>query len=161
MKIIETKLNENQFINRLDTFCRKKERFDRGYNDKDLYVIKRNKNKFWMSKHYASVGRTDGYMNTCLYCSYIVNDNGFVSVKYRFGKLPMFLIPFTISLIIGAFIGGGVVIDIALYGNSDWNNVLVTALFWSLGLGGLIIRSPKERRELENYLKKICETKYN
>ena len=45
MKIIETKLNENQFLIRLDTFCRKKERFDRGYNDKDLYVIKRNKNR--------------------------------------------------------------------------------------------------------------------
>lgn len=44
-KRIETKLNEKQFFDRLKTFCRDKTRFDKGYNDKDVFVVKRNRSK--------------------------------------------------------------------------------------------------------------------
>lgn len=156
MKMIDTRLDEKQFLDRLETLCRKKERFDRGYRDKDLFVVKRNKNKFWLSKHYALLGRTDGYMNDCLYCQYTVNDNGFVSVKYHFGKHRINLIPFLISFIMGIFMWVGLLIDSILYSDPNWNGIFVAALFWTLGLVGLIIKSKKDRYELETHLQKVC-----
>ncbi len=73
MKRIETKLTEKQFLCRLEKLCKEKTRFDKGYTDKDIFVIKRNKNKFWLCKHYAHVGRVDGYGNDCIYFQYKLN----------------------------------------------------------------------------------------
>ena len=161
MKVIETSLNENQFLSRLETFCRKKQRFDVGYNDKDVFVFKRKKNKFWLSKHYAYAGRSDGYMKICIHCSYCVNDRGFVSVKYRFGQRPVFMIPLLIACLVGGFISGWVIFDIVKYGSFDWAEIFVASVFWIFGLGNLLIRSKKDKSELDGQLKKICRVQYD
>ena len=100
-KRIETKLNEKQFLDRLKTFCRDKTRFDKGYNDKDVFVVKRKQNKFWLCKHYANIGRTDGYGNDCIYFRYITNKNGYIDVEYKFGKRLLFVIPFIVCFVAG------------------------------------------------------------
>lgn len=68
MKHIETHLTERHFLSRLETLCRKQERFDRGDRENDYFVVKRNNQKFRIAKHYAHVGKTDGYGYDCLYC---------------------------------------------------------------------------------------------
>ena len=100
-RLIETHLTEKQFLNRLKTLCREKTRFSKGYHDEDVFVIKRNKNKFWLCKHYAHVGRTDGYANDCICFKYIVKENGYIDIEYRFGKLLLFVIPFIICFTAG------------------------------------------------------------
>ena len=57
MKRIETVLSEQSFLNRLEGLCRDKVRFDRGYEDKDTFVIKRKDHKFMLAKHYAIRGK--------------------------------------------------------------------------------------------------------
>ena len=60
MNTIHTRLTEKQFLERLACLCRKKARFDSGYNDRDIFVYKLNEKKFWLGKHYANVGRHRG-----------------------------------------------------------------------------------------------------
>lgn len=156
MKIIETRISEKQFINRLEGLCRKKAYFDKGYNDKDTFVVKRKDNKFWLGKHYALIGRSDGYANDCLLCRYTVRENGLVSVHYRFGKRITYLIPFIISCALGIPIAISLIYDAIVYADPQWNGILIAVLFLALGLFGLLFRSKKERKLLEKHLFKIC-----
>ena len=158
-KRIETKLNEKQFLDRLKTFCRDKTRFDKGYNDKDVFVVKRNRSKFWLCKHYAHVGKTDGYANDCIYFQYIVNKNGYIDIEYRFGKRLLFLIPFIICFTAGIVLWTTLVYDAIAFDNVQWGGLCVTALFWIFGLVGMLFRSRKERVLLEKHLLRICSIK--
>jgi hypothetical protein len=158
-KRIETKLNEKQFLGRLKTFCRDKTRFDKGYNDKDVFVVKRNRSKFWLCKHYAHVGKTDGYANDCIYFQYIVNKNGYIDIEYRFGKLLLFVIPFIICFTAGIALWTTLVYDAIAFDNVQWGGLCVTALFWIFGLVGMLFRSRKERVLLEKHLLRICSIK--
>lgn len=159
MTYIETKLTENSFLNRLNTLCREKTRFDKGYTDKDIYVFKRNskdKNKFWICKHYAHIGKTDGYANDCIYFLYKVNENGYVDIEYRFGKLLLFLVPFIICFTVGIALWISLIYEAIVFNNVQWGGLCVTAFFWILGLLGSLFRSQKERLLLEQHLLLIC-----
>lgn len=158
MKTVKTQMSEQRFLSRLEGLCRKKTRFDKGYVDKDTFVIKRKGNKFWLAKHYASLGRSDGYAMDCLYCKYGVDQNGYVFVKYTVGKRLTYLIPFGISFIIGAFLWVSIIYDTIVYHQSpDGNGIAVAALFWALSLVGTLLRSKKERTALEEHLLSICK----
>ena len=158
-KRIETKLNEKQFLDRLKTFCRDKTRFDKGYNDKDVFVVKRNRSKFWLCKHYAHVGKIDGYANDCIYFQYIVNKNGYIDIEYRFGKLLLSVIPFIICFTAGIALWTTLVYDAIAFDNAQWGGLCVTALFWIFGLVGMMFRSKKERALVEEHLLRICSIK--
>ncbi len=159
MKRIETKLNEKQFLDRLKTLCREKTRFDKGYNDKDVFVVKCNKNKFWLCKHYAHVGRTDGYANDCIYFQYFVKENGYIEIEYMFGKLLLFVIPFIICFTAGIALWISLVYEAIAFTNVQWGGLFVVALFWIFGLVGMLFRSKKERDLLEEHLLRICSIK--
>ena len=155
-RLIETHLTEKQFLNRLKTLCREKTRFSEGYHDEDVFVIKRNKNKFWLCKHYAHVGRTDGYANDCIYFKYIVKENGYIDIEYRFGKLLSFAIPFIICFTAGIALWVPLIYEAIAYANVQWGGLCVTAFFWIFGLIGLLFRSRKERALLEEQLLRTC-----
>jgi len=159
MKKIETNISERRFLERLETLCRKKERFDRGYCDKDIFVVKRNKNKFWICKHYANCGRTDGYAYDCMYCRYNVNEKGYVTVEYRLGKLRSALFAFVICFTVGIALWIPIVYEAVAFSNVQWGELCVTALFWIFGLVGMLFRSQKERLLLEEHLLRICNIK--
>lgn len=156
MKRVETRLNEKQFLHRLETLCREKKRFDKGYNDKDVFVVKQNKKYFWLCKHYASVGRTDGYANDCIYFRYGVNESGYINLEYRFGKLLSCLIPCIISFMAGIALWIPLVYEAIAFTNVQWGGLCVTALFWIWGLVGILFRSRKECILLEEHLMRIC-----
>jgi len=153
---IETRLNEKQFFNRLETFCREKTRFDKGYIDKDVFVVKRNRNKFWLCKHYASIGRTDGYANDCIRFRYIVNEKGYIDIEYRFGKPILFCIPFIICFSAGIALWISLIYDAIVYGGMQWGSLCITSLFWIFGLTGMFFRSRKEKALLKEHLLRIC-----
>ena len=158
-KRIETKLNEKQFLNRLKTFCREKTRFDKGYNDKDVFVVKRKENKVWLCKHYANIGRTDGYGNDCIHFRYITNKNGYIDVEYKFGKLLLYVIPFIVCFVAGIALWISLIYDAIVFADVQWGGLCVTALFWIFGLVGMLFRSKKERDLLEEHLLRICSIK--
>ena len=159
MKHIETVLSEQRFLNRLEGLCRDKVRFDRGYEDKDTFVIKRKDHKFMLAKHYASIGRRHGYANDCLYCRYYTNEKGYVSIDYRFWKMKGYLIPFIVSLILGSGLWIYWIYEAIASSNVQWDAMCVAALIWILGLGGMLVRSKKERIALEKHLYRICQWK--
>ena len=155
-KHLATKLDEKQFLNRLKIFCREKIRFDTGYNDKDVFVVKRKKNCYWLCKHYASVGRTDGYAHDCICFRYSINKNGYVDVEYRFGKTLSHTIPFVVCFAVGSIFGISLVYDAIAFFDVQWGGLCVAALFWIFGLSGMLYRSKKERVALEEHLLRIC-----
>ena len=134
-------------------------RWSRGYNDKDTFVVKRKENIFRLEKHYALIGRTDGYAIDCLYCQYQTNENGYVTVKYRFGKRSLYLVPFVIAFTVGILLWSALLYEAIAFANAQWDAIFVATLFWLLGLGGNLIRSKKERRALESHLLRICAVK--
>ena len=156
MKQIETQLLEKHFIQRLESLCRAKEHYDRGYVDKDTFVVKRKNQKFCLLKHYARLGRTHGYASEGLYCQYHTNEEGYVVVRYDFRLRTAYLIPFLMALGMGLFIWILVFFDIFSAVAFPWNEFWISVLFWVLGLGGLLIRSKQERVFLEEHLMKIC-----
>lgn len=156
MKHIETKLTESSFLNRLKALCREKTRFDKGYNDKDVFVVNINKNKFWICKHYANIGRTDGYANDCIYFQYRVNKKGYVDIEYRFGKRLLYLVPFIICFTIGIALWIPLIYEAITFNNVQWGELSVTVFFWIFGLFGTLFRSQKEIVLLENHLLRIC-----
>ena len=156
-KFIETKLNEKQFLARLKTFCQEKTRFDKGYNDKDIFVTKRKNNRFWLCKHYANIGRTDGYANDYICFQYSINENGYIDIEWRFGKPLLSLWPFLISFTAGMALWIPLIYDAIAFGNVQWGGLCVTALFWIFGLFGAFGHSRKERVSLEEHLLRICK----
>ena len=155
-KRIETKLNEKRFLERLKTLCREKTRFDKGYNDKDVFVVKRNKNQFWLCKHYAHVGRTDGYAYDCIYFQCIVKENGYVDIEYRFGKRLLFVIPDIIICLMALPLFTCALYDTIFNAYYQWGGLFVTMILSFLGLFNLFSHSKKERNVLEEHLFKIC-----
>ncbi len=120
-------------------------------------MVDREGNGFWLGKHYALVGRTDGYANDCLFCRYTVSEEGFVSVEYRFGKMRSLLIPFLVSLAVGLFFLGATVFDGILDGSWNFPVLGVGGLFLILGVVGLIVPAgKKDRADLVSHLERIC-----
>ena len=160
MKYIKTKLTESSFLNRLKTLCREKTRVDKGYTDKDVFVVRKNKNKFWICKHYAHIGRTDGYANDCIYFQYGVNEKGYVDIQYKFGKLLLFLVPFIICFTVGIALWMFLIYEAVVINNVQWGGLCVTTFFWAFGLFGILFRSQKERVLLEREKLRISNQIY-
>ena len=158
-KRIETGLSLKQFHDRIKLLCREKTRFDRGYHGEDVFVIKRGKKRIALCKHYASVGRSDGYANDCIFFRYAVNGKGFVELTYRFGKRFLFLTPFLICMTAGFPLWVGLLYEAFFLSTVEWGGLCVTAFFWLFGLCGILFRSRKERALLEEHLLKICGKK--
>lgn len=160
MKFIETHLTEKQFLDRMDTLCRKKERFDRGYHDIDTFVVKRKRNKFRLGKHYAHVGRGDGYASVFLYCRYDITEKGYVRVSYRYGAPLIHLIPFAICVGVGGALCLSLLYEAVFDRTPEWASIFITSAMWIFGLVGLLFRSKKDRRALENHLLRVCRKEW-
>ncbi len=155
MKTIETHLTEQVFLDRLARFCRQKVRLDKGYTDIDTFVFSRKEQKFWIGKHCAHAGRSDGYANDRINGTYRVNDHGHVTVSYRFGKHPALLLPHIITLAIGLPMAVSVLIDAMNHGAGSWHGGLVALFFIIFGVVGLF-GNAKEKAAQEEHLKYIC-----
>lgn len=155
MKTIGTHFTEQVFLDRLARFCRQKAPRDKGYTNTDTFVCARKDKKFWIGKHYAHAGRSDGYANERLNCTYRVNDSGHVTVSYRFGKHPALLLPHIIILAIGLPMAVSMVIDAI---NHEWNFMssgIVVLFFIIFGVVGFF-GSAKEKAAQEEHLRYIC-----
>lgn len=157
MKTLETHLKESRFLSRVETLCRKKARFSKGYANEDTFVYIKNNNKISLCKHYATMGRGDGYAIDCLHCYYSSDENGHLKIMYKFGKMPFFWIPFLIAFVAGIVLWIALLCDFILSSNIDWGGIIVASIFWIFGLFGLFGKSKKERESLEKHLFKICE----
>lgn len=156
MKTIDTHLTEKQFLARLARFSREKVRWDIGYADSDVFVHKLKGKKFWLGKHYAHVGKSDGYHVDRLNCSYRTDENGFVVVSYRYGKHPLLFVPHLIAFAFGLPICVSIVLDVFLDKIYEFGGLIVAALFLIFGFCGFF-RSKKELAAQEECLRKICD----
>ena len=147
MKKISTNLREYRFLDRLNNMCRQKEPFDKGYEDQDVFVVKRNGNRFRIGYHAAQVGRSDGYMQEHIYGQYCVVDDK-VEVTYRFFKPLFILAPYLICVAVGLFL------TVGLVWNGMWEALYVPILFLGLGSLGVFWRSKKDRdfRSLSSFI---------
>lgn len=158
MRILETHLKESQFLSRIETLCKKKTRFSKGYANEDAFVYIKNNDKIILCKHYATIGKSDGYAVDCLQCYYFADEKGHLTIKYKFGKMPFSWIPFLIAFSVGVLIWIALLCDCVVSNTMDWGGVVVASVFWIFGLFGLFGKSKKERVSLETHLFKICET---
>ena len=154
-KVIQTGLAETTFLSRLKSLCVKKELFDKGYNDKDIYVYKQKGEKFSIYKHVQHAGRTDGYIKDCLSCRYVIDEEKHVKVFYRFAKMKM-LFPLSVVLfVVGFILFGYSVFEAIRFSNAEWLEIITSIPFLVLGCFTLF-GSKKEREGLENRLFHIC-----
>lgn len=158
MKNIVTSLSEQQFLSRLDRMCTKHERFDKGYTELDVFVVKKKQHRFRIGYHVAQIalGRTDGYASDFVFGEYTVNSSGKVEVNYKFGKPFAFIIPFAIICIFVLPIFACVLYNTIFNEYYQWGGLFVTMIFSFIGLYGLFAYSKKDRAMLEEHLHKIC-----
>ncbi len=156
MKTFNTRLTEKRFLDRLGQMCREKKRFDIGYNDCDLFVYKRKGNRFWLGKHYKSVGRGDGFATDRLNCKYEIGENGYVVVRYKPGKHPGLFIPHLVCLLVGLPIAISLIVDAVTGSNYSAEEFVMPSAFLVVGLMGFF-RSKKELAFQEEQLRRICK----
>ena len=151
MKIIETRLNEKSFLDRLACYCREQTRGDKGYHDQDTFVFSRKEEKFWIGRHMAHKGKSDGYANERINGTYHVNDHGHVVVSYRVGKHPFILASHTVVFLLGLIPVAGLLTDAMRANSMSWYGGICGLLFIGFGLSGFF-NSPKEINTLEEHL---------
>ena len=158
MKTITTNLSEQCFLNRLDSMCIRHKRFDRGYTDLDVFVVKRKQQWFRIGRHLASppLSRTDGYLAEFIFGEYRVNDCGKVEVNYRFGKPFTSIIPCIIICLVALPIFICLLYDAVFNAYYQWGGLFVSLLFSFIGSFDLFAHSKKARAILEQQLYKIC-----
>jgi len=156
MKTIITNLSEQRFLNRLDNMCKAHRRFDNGYSNLDVFVIKRKQNKFRIGRHLALIGRTDGYLSEFIFGEYVVNSLGKVELNYRFGKTFTFIIFYIIICLIALPLFICLLYDAIFNACYQWGGLFVTMIFSFIGLFNLFAHSRKTRTMLEEHLHKIC-----
>ena len=156
MRVIETCMSEQRFLSRLEGLCRRKERFDKGYEDKDVFVIEKKGRTFRIGKHYALYGRNHGCIPDCLSGTYTVGQDGFVRVNYRFSRRPMYRFFSAVALLGGCVLWISVLCEYFAHGNYNGNEMAVGGLLWVLAVVGMLLRSGKERAALERHLYHIC-----
>ncbi len=158
MKVINTIFTEKQFVDRLGQHCRLKTRLDAGYNDIDTFVCKIKGNRFWLGKHYASVGKTDGFSPERLNCKYDMNESGRVIVRYQRAKHPSYAIFYLLAFVIGTtFCVDSFINAFEMFDDFRIDEFIFALAFLVIGLFGLIIKPRKEWLSLEEHLHKICD----
>ncbi len=156
MKTVETCISEQRFLSRIESLCVKKAKFDKGYADREVFVVKQNNNTFWIAKHYPSRPREREYVGDCLYCKYSKNQNGHIVVNYNYGKRPMHWIYTVIVFVVGLVLWASVIYDVIVNSSIDLNEILITVLICLVGLVFTFRRSKKEQKVLKEHLLKIC-----
>lgn len=158
MNTIHTRLAEKQFLEQLACLCRKKARFDSGYNDRDIFVYKLKENKFWLGKHYANVGRHrgDGFAVDRLDCTYCVDENGHVVVSYKFGRHPILHLPRVIAFCVGLPLCVSIILSAIQDVNWQIGGLLTSLAFLVFGVRGMFFRSKKELVPQVELLHRIC-----
>ena len=157
MKIIETRLNEKSFLDRLACYCREQTRGDKGYHDQDTFVFSRKEEKFWIGRHMAHKGKSDGYANERINGTYHVNDHGHVVVSYRVGKHPFIVVSHTVAFLLGLIPVVGLLTEAMRASSMSWYGGIFGLFFIGFGLSGFF-SSPKEINTLEEHLAYICGT---
>ncbi|MBE6557577.1 MAG: hypothetical protein E7661_00965 [Ruminococcaceae bacterium] len=157
MKIIETRLSEKSFLDRLACYCREQTRGDKGYHDQDTFVFSRKEEKFWIGRHMAHKGKSDGYANERINGTYHVNDHGHVVVSYRVGKHPFIVVSHTVAFLLGLIPVVGLLTEAMRASSMSWYGGIFGLFFIGFGLSGFF-SSPKEISILEEHLAYICGT---
>ena len=158
MKTIITNLSEQHFLNRLNSLCTKNKRFDKGYTEVDVFVVKRKQQRFRIGRHLADMpfSRFDGYLSQFIFGEYVVNSLGKVELKYRFGIPLAFSIPYMLTGIVGFSLLAPLLYDAVFNNCYQWGGLFVSSIFSLFGLCGLLVRPKKDRAILEEHLYRIC-----
>ena len=158
MRTIITNLSEQLFLNRLDSMCTKHNKFDKGYTNQNVFVVKKNQKTFRIGRHLADIpfSRYDGYFSDFIYGKYIVNSSGKVEINYRFGRPIVFIIPDIIICLVALPIFVCVLYDTIFNAYYQWGGLFVSMIFSFIGLFNLFSYSKKNRNVLEEHLCKIC-----
>ena len=161
MRTIITNLSEQRFLNRLESMCTKHKRFDKGYTEVDVFVVKRKQQRFRIGRHLADVpfSRFDGYLSQFIFGEYVVNSLGKVELKYRFGIPLTFSIPYMLMGVVGFPLFIYLLYDAVFNDCYQWGGLFVSSIFSLIGLCGLVVRPKKDRVILEEHLHKICFSK--
>ncbi len=156
--VIQTKLSKNSFENRLKTMTTPYKHWNFDYKDKNCYVLKQKKDNFRIGYHVPYVWNTDGYWCEYLYGKYVVNDDGYVVINYRFGKPLFIIIPFIVLLIMCLPIFLYLLYDVIINGIFDIA-IFISGIFSIIGAVGLFGKSKKTRHSYLTLLQKICKVK--
>ncbi len=156
MNSINTDLSEKEFVSRLEKMCMIHRKFDKGYQDLDVFVVKRNNKKFRLGHHLPLVGRTDGYSIEYIFGEYVVDKNNRVIVTYRFGKTFLFLMPFFIAILFSLPIFIYLVYDLINNSILQLDGLIISFLISTLSLTAIFLRSKNEKDTLEKHLHRIC-----
>lgn len=158
MNSIHTRLTEKRFLEQLACFCRKKARFDSGYNDRDTFVYKLKGNKFWLGKHYANIGRNrgDGFAVDRLDCTFCADERGHITVTYKYGRHPILYLPSVIAFCVGLPLCACILLNGIQDGDWQIGGLLTTLAFLVFGVRGVFFRSKKELAPLVELLHRIC-----
>lgn len=163
MQCIKTDLSEKAFKQRLSDLTMAHTWFDRGYKDRDVFVLKVNKNCFRIGYHVKKVGRYgryDGYRMPFLYGKYSVDADGKISVRYWFGQPFLFLLP--------SFLMDVLCVPIFLYMLYDLfihqfaqpiMAYIIVGILSVLGIWTTLCPSKKNRVFLVQHLNRICKIK--
>lgn len=156
MTTMETNLSETGFKNRLKNLTVPYKIFDRGYENSDVFVLKAKNNAFRIGHHVKNVWNHDGYDAVFLYGKYFLDNTGKITVRFRFGKPLVFLIPFIFCLIFPFPIFLCLLYEALHYHELSLAPLLITGLFSILGFFGIFYSPKKTRQLLLQRLKRIC-----
>ena len=156
MITIKTTLSEKAFKKKMKDLTVPYNVFDRGYENSDVFVLKAKNNTFRIGHHVKNVWNRAGYDADFLYGKYFLDNTGKITVRFRYGKPLMFLIPFIFCLIFPFPIFLCLLYEALHYHELSLAPLLITGLFSILGFFGAFYSSPKTRQLLLRHLKRIC-----
>ena len=156
MKTIDTHLTEKSFLDRLSRFCLPYDRGNKGYVNQEAFVYSRKDQKFWIGHHMVTAGRDDGFAKERINAAYRVNDNGYVTVTYSFGKHPTIMTFHAIAFLLGLIPAVGLLTDAMRQSSMAVYGGICGLSFMGYGLWGFFGR-PKELAIQEEHLQYICD----
>ena len=157
-KIIATELDEKQFLLRMDKFCVPYRTTVRGYELSGMFAAKVRKNRFWFARRSFAVLNKDLLENEFLFGKYSVGNDGKVTVAYRIGHRPMFLIPMCLMCLAGVTLLFSGVCDTVLLHAFQTEKILISVSLTAVSLFELLYYPKSQTEALENHLEKICRS---
>ena len=153
MITIQTNLSETGFKNRLKNWTVPYKAFDRGYENSEVFVLKAKNNTFRIGHHVKNVWNQSGYDTDFIYGKYFLDNTGKITVRFRYGKPLIFLMPFIFCLMFPFPIFLCLLYEALRFHEFSLAPLLITGLFSILGFFGIFCSSRKTRQLLLRHLK--------
>ena len=155
MKEMKTELTEQELRARLERLCRPADRLGRVATDAEAYVYGERKGRLWLGAYHASTSKSPGLAADRLNLRMHTEEDGRVTVSYRFGRHPALLIPYLWVVAVGIATAVRAVLG-WIKGDVDAGSIPLFALFL-MGFGAFgLYGKPAERRALEAHLRYLC-----